>query len=50
LERIELGVFASNIPAIKLYEKAGFVVEGVKKKARKLDGVYDDMIQMALFI
>jgi ribosomal protein S18 acetylase RimI-like enzyme len=50
LERIELEVFASNTPAIKLYEKAGFVVEGVKKKARKLDGVSDDMIQMALFI
>jgi RimJ/RimL family protein N-acetyltransferase len=50
LERIELGVFASNTPAIKLYEKAGFIIEGVKKKARKLDGVYDDLIQMALFI
>jgi RimJ/RimL family protein N-acetyltransferase len=50
LERIELEVFASNAPAIKLYEKLGFVVEGVKKKARKLDGIYDDMIEMALFI
>jgi RimJ/RimL family protein N-acetyltransferase len=50
LERIELEVFGSNTPAIKLYEKKGFVVEGVKKKARKLDGIYDDMIQMALFI
>ena len=50
LERVQLEVFASNTPAIKLYEKLGFVVEGVKKKARKLDGVYDDMIQMALFI
>jgi ribosomal protein S18 acetylase RimI-like enzyme len=49
LERIELGVFASNAPAIKLYEKMGFVVEGVKKKARKLDGVYDDLVNMALF-
>lgn len=50
LERIELEVFASNTPAIKLYEKTGFVIEGVKQKARKLDGVYDDLIQMALFI
>jgi ribosomal protein S18 acetylase RimI-like enzyme len=50
LERVELEVFASNTPAIKLYEKAGFVVEGVKKKARKLDGVYENMVQMALFI
>jgi len=50
LERVELEVFGSNTPAIKLYEKTGFVVEGVKKKARKLDGIYDDMIEMALFI
>jgi RimJ/RimL family protein N-acetyltransferase len=38
LERIELEVFASNTGANRLYEKAGFVVEGVKKKRRKLDG------------
>jgi len=50
LERIELEVFASNAPAIKLYEKVGFVVEGVKQKARKLDDIYDDLIEMALFI
>jgi ribosomal protein S18 acetylase RimI-like enzyme len=50
LERIELEVFATNAAAIGLYEKVGFAVEGVKKKARKLDGVYDDLIQMALFI
>ena len=50
LERIELEVFASNSPAIRLYEKAGFVVEGVKKKGRKLDGEYDDLVEMALFI
>jgi ribosomal protein S18 acetylase RimI-like enzyme len=50
LERVELEVYASNIPAIKLYKKLGFVVEGMKKRARKLDGTYDDMIQMALFI
>ena len=50
LEQIELEVFASNTPAIKLYEKVGFVVEGVKEKARKLDGVYDDILEMALFI
>jgi len=50
LERIELEVYASNTPAINLYEKRGFVREGVKKKARKLDDVYDDIIVMALFI
>ena len=50
LERIELEAFASNTPTIKLYEKLEFVVEGVKQRARKLDGVYDDLIPMALLI
>lgn len=50
LERIELEVFASNIPAIKLYEQIGFTVEGVKKKARKIDNHYEDIIEMALLI
>ena len=50
LERIELEVFASNVPAIKLYEKIGFVTEGIKKKARKIDGNYDDVIEMVLFV
>ena len=49
IERVELEVYASNTPAINLYEKRGFVREGVKVKARKLDGVYDDIIVMALF-
>lgn len=48
LERVELEVFASNEPAIRLYEKLGFVVEGVKRRARRLDGHYDDNIMMAL--
>lgn len=50
LERIELEVFASNISAIKLYEKTGFVTEAIKKKARKIDGNYDDLVEMVLFI
>ena len=50
VERIELEVYANNIPAIRLYEKKGFKHEGVKKKARKLDGAYDDIMIMALFI
>jgi ribosomal protein S18 acetylase RimI-like enzyme len=48
LERVELSVFASNLTAIHLYEKFKFEVEGRKKKARKLDGRYDDIIVMAL--
>ena len=50
LERVELKVFASNTRARRLYEKFGFVLEGQKKEARKLDGVYDDVVEMALFL
>lgn len=49
LERIELDVFASNETAIRLYEKYGFQLEGRKRKARKIEREYDDMIVMALF-
>ena len=50
VERIQLEVYASNKPAVSLYEKRGFAHEGVKRRARKLDGVYDDILIMALFI
>lgn len=49
-ERIELEVFASNAPAIRLYERLGFTREGVKRQARKLDGDSDDIILMALLL
>lgn len=47
LERIELQVYASNAGAIALYRKFGFVTEGTKIRARKLDGHYDDIVIMA---
>lgn len=47
LERIELEVFMGNGTAQRLYRRLGFVVEGVKRKARKIDGHYDDHILMA---
>ena len=50
LERVELTVFRSNAPAIQLYEKAGFTVDGVRQRARKLDGAYDDIILMSLML
>ena len=48
MERIELEVLASNVNAIKLYEKLGFVHEGVKRRARHLDDTWDDNLLMAL--
>lgn len=50
MERVELLVYASNVDAIGFYEKIGFVCEGTKKKARKLDGEYDDVNIMAIFL
>lgn len=48
LTRIELDVFASNRAGIALYERCGFQHEGVKRKARYLDGAWDDLVLMAL--
>jgi RimJ/RimL family protein N-acetyltransferase len=48
LLRIELEVFASNLAAIRLYEREGFVTEGRKRCARILDGVEDDIVVMGL--
>ena len=48
MERVELEVFASNESAIALYERLGFVREGLKRNARKLDGAYDDSVLMVL--
>jgi RimJ/RimL family protein N-acetyltransferase len=48
LERIELTVFEKNVPAIALYQQLGFVVEGKKKNAVKIDEEYDNLICMAL--
>jgi RimJ/RimL family protein N-acetyltransferase len=48
LSRIELEVFASNRAAIALYERFGFEWEGLKRKARYVEGIWDDFIIMAL--
>lgn len=47
LRRIELGVLETNIPAIRLYEKTGFVKEGVKFQSHYKSGKYVNMIMMA---
>ena len=50
LEKIELGVYSSNAPAIALYRRFGFVEEGRRIRSRLVDGVYDDVIAMGLFL
>jgi|ERR1043166_502233 ribosomal protein S18 acetylase RimI-like enzyme len=49
LDRVELEVFRSNSSAVHLYEAHGFVREGVKVGARKLDGTVDDILLFAAF-
>jgi ribosomal protein S18 acetylase RimI-like enzyme len=48
LERVELEVYTSNTIALRMYEKFGFTIEGLKRKARKLDNTYYDIQVMAL--
>jgi L-amino acid N-acyltransferase YncA len=50
LEKLELQVYASNQAARHLYQAVGFAVEGRRVRARKLDGAYDDVLLMGLFL
>lgn len=47
LSRLELTVFTDNEPAVKLYKKLGFVVEGTHRKYAFRDGNYADVYAMA---
>lgn len=47
LSRLELTVFTDNEPAVKLYQKLGFVVEGTHRKYAFRDGTYADVYAMA---
>ena len=47
LRRIELTVYADNTRAIGLYEKHGFVREGLHRDFAFRDGVYVDALAMA---
>jgi methionyl-tRNA formyltransferase/L-amino acid N-acyltransferase YncA len=48
LRRVYLHVFSSNITAIRTYEKAGFIEEGVLRKAAHIDGQYVDVNIMGI--
>jgi RimJ/RimL family protein N-acetyltransferase len=48
LESINLGVNADNKRAVRSYEKAGFAVEGVRRKFVYRNGRYYDSIMMSV--
>lgn len=48
ITRIELEVRIDNASAIKLYERAGFKQEAVKRDALLFDGKHYDALQMSL--
>ena len=48
MSRVELSVYDDNRRAIALYERAGFQPEGVKRKATLIDGIYKNLIMMAI--
>jgi RimJ/RimL family protein N-acetyltransferase len=48
LNRIELSVFAHNVPAIFAYQKAGFVHEGTFRQAVWRNGAFHDEYRFAI--
>lgn len=48
--RVELTVREDNAPATALYRKLGFEVEGRHRRALLVDGVFHDLMIMALLI
>jgi putative acetyltransferase len=47
LRRLELAVFVDNAPAIRLYEKFGFAIEGTRRAVAFRDGAFVDDHVMA---
>lgn len=48
LHRVELTVREHNTGAIELYKKQGFEIEGVQRDAVLVDGVYENVVCMAV--
>ncbi len=47
---VELSVHADNTRAMALYEKIGFIREGVQRRSVLIDGRFIDTVNMALML
>jgi uncharacterized protein len=50
IEKVELEVFGDNLGAMRLYQSFGFTDEGARIRGRKLEGRYQDVKFMALWL
>jgi len=50
MHRVELHAHVDNLRAIALYERIGFVHEGVARDAIRIDGRYIDSVLMAIIL
>ena len=50
ISRLELSVMTHNLPAIALYQKAGFRTEGTRRRSLYVDDAYVDEYWMAKLI
>ncbi len=48
LNRVELSVRENNTGAIALYNRVGFEIEGLQRNATRVDGVYENVVLMAI--
>jgi ribosomal protein S18 acetylase RimI-like enzyme len=47
-KRIDLVARADNVHAVTLYQRHGFEIEGLRHKAFQIDGIFYDLLDMAL--
>ncbi len=51
IHKLELTTMVGNDHALRMYERAGFVVEGIKRRSiRQPDGAFNDEIMMGLWV
>lgn len=48
--RISLDTRADNVKAVELYMKFGFIIEGCRRNATLLDGIYYDLYVMGMML